>query len=126
VFYQGGTGSNEVLTLAEVAERLEIDTVRPDRAVVRKLRALEKQTGRVLLVASGEGKGRRYMVLGRELDAALEGEAKADIGTLADRIAAAVQRIEDRVERVSLDVAALARRVDRLEQVTAPSRSSAA
>lgn len=110
----GGSGSNEVLSLLEVAERLDIQRARPDRSVVRALRRLEQDTGRRILVASGAGKGRRYLVLGRELEAALDGDRR-DVDALAERIAEAVQRIEDRVEKVSLKVEALSDRVERVE-----------
>lgn len=110
----GGTGSNEVLSLLDVAERLDIQRSRPDRSVIRALRRLEQDTGRRILVASGAGKGRRYLVLGRELEAALDGDRR-DLDTLAERIAGAVQRIEERVTQVSVKVEALGRRVDQVE-----------
>lgn len=114
---QGGTGSNEVLTLAEVAERLgATDRARPDRFVLAALRRLEADTGRRLIVATGEGKAKRYLVRGRELDAALDGDTRVDVDTLADRIAAAVQRIEQRVTDVSMRLDGVARRVDAIER----------
>lgn len=110
--HPGGTGSNELLTLLEVAERLAITRARPDRWVMSALRRLEHETGRRIVVSSGSGKGRRYLVLGRELEAALDGDRR-DVDVIADKIAGAVQRIEDRVVAVSVRVEGLARRVER-------------
>lgn len=113
----GGSGSNEIATLAEVAERLGLNRgARPDRTVLAALRRMERHTGRRLLVASGEGQGRRYLVRVRELEAALDGEDRVDVNSLADKIASAVQRIEARVEGVSLRLDAVVRRVDALER----------
>lgn len=111
----GGTGSNEVLTLLDVGERLSIQRTRTDRAVLRALRRLEQDTGRRIVVASGSGRGRRYLVLGRELEAALDGDRR-DIDQIAERIATAVQRIEDRVQSVSVKVEAVVKRVDEIEK----------
>lgn len=111
---QGGTGSNEILTLLEVAERLGIERARPERTVISHLRKLEQDTGRHILVVSGSGKGRRYLVIGREMEAALDGERSVD--GLAEKIAGAVQRIEQRVTDVSMRLDGVARRVDAIER----------
>lgn len=111
----GGTGSNEVLSLLDVAERLSVNRARPDRRVLALLRRMERDTGRRILVTSGVGKGRRYLVLGRELEAALDGDRR-DIDTLAEKVAAAVQRIEDRVIAVSVRLEKNERRVDEMEK----------
>lgn len=116
MFFQGGSGSNEVLTLAEVAARLGLERARPDRGVLRVLRRIERDTGRRLLVMTGQGTGRRYLVLGRELDAALDGDVRVDVDSLADRIASAVHRIEDRIERMAGRMDAVDRRVAALER----------
>lgn len=110
----GGTGSNEVLTLLEVAERLGIVRARPDRRVLAVLRRLERDTGRRILITTGEGKGRRHLVSGREYEAALDGD-KRDIDSIAEKVASAVQRIEATVTAVSVKVEALGRRVERVE-----------
>lgn len=95
-----------ILTLTAAAERLGIATT---KATVRKLRQLEAHSGRHILVASGVGRARRYIVLERELDAALDGDRR-DIESLAERIAEGVQRIEDRVSGLSVRVEKLERR----------------
>lgn len=111
-----GTGSNEVLSLLDVAERFAIDRrARPDRTVLAVLRRMERDTGRRIVVASGTGRGRRYLVLGRELEAALDGDRR-DIDQLAEKVAAAVQRIEDRVIAVSVKVEAMDKRVAEVEK----------
>jgi len=109
-----GTGSNEVLSLLGVAERLSVDGARPDRRVLALLRRMERDTGRRILITTGDGKGRRYLVLGREFEAALDGDRR-DIDQLADRVASAVQRIEATVTAVSLKVEALGKRVEAVE-----------
>jgi len=111
---QGGTGSNEVLSLLDVAERLSIVRARPDRRVLAVLRRMERDTGRRILVTTGSGKGMRHLVLGREFEAALDGDRR-DLDALADKVASAVQRIEATVTAVSVKVEALGRRVEVVE-----------
>jgi len=62
-----------LLSLGAAAGTLGITTSRPDRAVRAALGRIEATTGMTLLVASGEGRGRRYLVIERDLMAALGG-----------------------------------------------------
>jgi hypothetical protein len=66
-----GNKMNGLLTLGEAAKILGITTVRPDRTVRYALERVEATTGVTLLVARGEGRARRYMVIERELHAVL-------------------------------------------------------
>lgn len=106
-----------ILSLTSTAERLGIEARGKGvyRAIIRKLRRLEELSGRKILVASGVGGGRRYIVLERELDAALDGESRR-IDDMANSIAEGVQRIESLVENLSVRVAKLERLVTKRDQ----------
>lgn len=114
--------SNEVLTLVDVAGRLGVQRARPERRALSWLRRLEESSGRRILVTTGHGARRRYLVLGRELEAALAGERR-EIDAIANRVASAVQALRDEMTAVSAKVDAAvrqcgtyAKRVEELER----------
>lgn len=100
-----------ILTLFDVAERFGLPaTWAGRRTAMSRLRRLETFSGRTIVAHNGRpGTGRRYVVLERELDAALNGDGR-DVDAVANKIADAVQRIEQRVQDLSI-------RVERAERV---------
>jgi hypothetical protein len=69
------------LSLSEAGELMGIDPhARQDRVVRRRLTALEKMTGRTIMVSYGEGTRTRHLVAEAELKAAFGWGGDKEIG----------------------------------------------
>lgn len=95
-----------MLTVSEVGERFGLTR----REALRRIRSLERTTGRRILMARGEGHGRRHLIDSKALSEALEGVPAqvapevAGIDDLAAEIARTVSDMDARHTEMSIDL----------------------
>lgn len=108
-----------MLTVTEFARRfgLEGGTRRAvHQRMLRRIRALERATGREILIQRGAGEGRRLMLRTDQLLAAIEGDAKIDsLDAMAAKIAEVVQAMDARHTEMSVSLAETRRRLAAVE-----------
>jgi hypothetical protein len=111
-----------MLTLSEVARGMGI-SITPE-GLRKRLRRLERKTGRTILTERGNGNGKRFYVNPKELAAAMGGQPLepepdepeiSDIDSIAAQIADAVEAMTARVDAMSLRLAAAYRRIENAE-----------
>jgi hypothetical protein len=92
------------LSLSEVAAHFGVTITR--QGLMKRIRRMERRTGRTILIVDGDGDGRRYMVNPDELAAAMNAAPIArrepdDIDDIANKIADAVNAMNDRISEMS-------------------------
>jgi alkanesulfonate monooxygenase SsuD/methylene tetrahydromethanopterin reductase-like flavin-dependent oxidoreductase (luciferase family) len=78
--------------------------------VLRRIRRLEKATGRNMLVSTGSGPGRRFLVREDTEDARVSDDVLSE---LADAMAAQITALEDRHTNVSTGLAEIRRSLEK-------------
>lgn len=88
-----------MLTLSDVARGFGLTVTL--QQVKNRVQALERRTGRRILLVSGRGKGKRYMVNAEELAAAMGCSTLDSVDTMANQAADAVEAQNKRIQAIS-------------------------